>query len=127
MINGAHLLLYSSDAEADRAFFRDVLGMPNVDVGDGWLIFALPPAEIAVHPTEGAKSSIPHGGDDLASCALYFMCDDVSRAISTLTRTEHPMCLGDRLRPGASGPPLHCPVEQEVGLDEPRHPKPPRS
>jgi catechol 2,3-dioxygenase-like lactoylglutathione lyase family enzyme len=53
MINGAHVLLYSSDAEADRKFFRDVLNLKSVDAGHGWLIFALPPAETAVHPSEG--------------------------------------------------------------------------
>ena len=50
MINGAHAIIYSKDADADRAFFRDVLGFPNVDVGGGWLIFGLPPSEVAVHP-----------------------------------------------------------------------------
>ena len=53
MINGAHVILYSTDAEADRVFIRDVLGFAGVDAGGGWLIFKLPPAEIAVHPTEG--------------------------------------------------------------------------
>lgn len=52
MIRGAHVILYSRDAEADRAFFRDVLGYPFADAGRGWLIFALPPAEVAVHPSE---------------------------------------------------------------------------
>src|SRR4026207_427387 len=53
MIFGAHVIVYSKDAAADRAFFRDVLGFSSVDAGDGWLIFALPPAEVAVHPAEG--------------------------------------------------------------------------
>ena len=52
MINGAHTVIYSTDPEADRAFFRDVLELTHVDVGDGWLIFGLPPAEVAVHPSE---------------------------------------------------------------------------
>ena len=52
MIFGAHVIVYSHDAEADRAFFRDVLGFESVDAGHGWLIFALPPAELAVHPAE---------------------------------------------------------------------------
>ena len=52
LINGAHSIIYSTDAEADRAFLRDVLGLPGVDVGHGWLIFALPPSEVAVHPAE---------------------------------------------------------------------------
>ena len=52
MINGAHSIIYSAQPEADRAFLRDVLGLPHVDVGHGWLIFALPPAEVAVHPSD---------------------------------------------------------------------------
>ena len=57
MINGAHVILYSTNAEADRVFIRDVLGFAGVDAGDGWLIFTLPPAEIAVHPTDGLGST----------------------------------------------------------------------
>jgi catechol 2,3-dioxygenase-like lactoylglutathione lyase family enzyme len=60
MINGAHVIIYSTDAEADREFFRDVLGLSHVDVGDGWLIFGLPPSEVAVHPTGGGM----HEGDE---------------------------------------------------------------
>ena len=56
MITGAHVILYSTDAEADRAFFRDVLEYPSVDAGHGWLIFALPPAELAVHPAQEARA-----------------------------------------------------------------------
>jgi catechol 2,3-dioxygenase-like lactoylglutathione lyase family enzyme len=66
MITGAHAIIYSSDAEADRAFFRDVLGLNYVDSGEGWLIFALPPAELAVHPAE-------QGGRH----ELFLLCDDV--------------------------------------------------
>ena len=57
MITGAHVILYSTDADADRAFFRDVLEYPSVDAGHGWLIFALPPAELAVHPAAAAATS----------------------------------------------------------------------
>jgi hypothetical protein len=66
MITGAHSILYSTDPEADRAFFRDVLGLPHVDAGDGWLIFGLPPAEVAVHPS--AKNDVHE---------FFLMCDDV--------------------------------------------------
>jgi catechol 2,3-dioxygenase-like lactoylglutathione lyase family enzyme len=55
MIHGAHVIIYSKDADADRAFFRDVLKFPHVDVGRGWLIFALPPSEVAVHPDDKEK------------------------------------------------------------------------
>ncbi len=73
MITGAHVLLNSSKPEADRAFFRDVLGFPHVDAGGGWLIFALPPAEAAVHPA-----------DDNGRHELYFMCDDLQSEIASL-------------------------------------------
>lgn len=74
MINGAHVIVYSRDAEADRSFFRDVLGYPHIDAGDGWLIFKLPPAEIAVHPVEGRESH-----------ELFLMCDDVDATTAELT------------------------------------------
>lgn len=73
MITGIHAILTSLDADADRAFLRDVLGFPSVDAGDGWLIFAAPPAEIAVHPGEEG------GGQD-----LYLMCDDVDVEVARL-------------------------------------------
>jgi catechol 2,3-dioxygenase-like lactoylglutathione lyase family enzyme len=66
MITGMHAIIYSRDAEADRAFFRDVLGFPSVDAGGGWLIFAVPPSEVAFHP-----------GDESGKHELYLMCDDV--------------------------------------------------
>jgi catechol 2,3-dioxygenase-like lactoylglutathione lyase family enzyme len=69
--NGAHLILYSRDAEADRAFLRDTLGFPNVDAGEGWLIFKLPPAEVAVHPTDGPPTH-----------ELYLMCADIEQALA---------------------------------------------
>ena len=68
MIFGAHIVLYSKDADADRAFFRDILGLKSVDAGRGWLIFALPPAEAAFHPSE-----------DSAAHELFFMCDDLPK------------------------------------------------
>jgi catechol 2,3-dioxygenase-like lactoylglutathione lyase family enzyme len=72
-INGAHVILYTSEPDAVRAIFRDVLGYPNVDAGGGWLIFDLPPAEVAMHPTDGA-----------ASQELTFMCDDIGATIEEL-------------------------------------------
>ncbi|MGH7004352.1 MAG: VOC family protein [Alphaproteobacteria bacterium] len=73
MITGAHAVIFSRDAEADRAFFRDVLGLPAVDGGDGYPIFALPPSEAAVHPADG------NGKHE-----LYLMCDDVKAEIARL-------------------------------------------
>ena len=82
-INGAHFLLYSTNADADRAFFRDCLGLSNVDVGGGWLIFALPPGEIAVHPGDGEFVQ-RHAEHTLAGTMLYFMCDDIHRTVASL-------------------------------------------
>jgi catechol 2,3-dioxygenase-like lactoylglutathione lyase family enzyme len=73
MFSGAHVILYSRDAEADRAFIRDTLGFAGVDAGDGWLIFQLPPAEIAVHPTDGEPAH-----------ELYLMCDDIEAVLARL-------------------------------------------
>jgi hypothetical protein len=73
MIHGAHVTIYSKDAEADRGFFRDVLKCDSVDAGHGWLIFALPPAEVAVHPSEE---------NDVRE--LFLMCDDVQAFIAEL-------------------------------------------
>src|SRR3954469_24988884 len=74
VILGAHTILYSSDAEADRAFLRDSLGFPHVDAGGGWLIFRLPPGEVAVHPTDAP------GGVE-----LYLVCDDIEATVAELT------------------------------------------
>jgi catechol 2,3-dioxygenase-like lactoylglutathione lyase family enzyme len=73
MIIGMHAIIYSRDAAADRAFFRDVLGFPSVDAGDGWLIFAAPPSELAFHP---AESDGKH--------ELYLMCDDVKAEVDQM-------------------------------------------
>src|SRR5260370_31873803 len=73
MIFGAHVVVYSKNVEADRAFFRDVLKFPAVDAGHSWLIFALPPAEAAFHPSEK---------NDLHE--LYFMCDDLQATMGSL-------------------------------------------
>jgi len=74
MIIGAHAILYTTNADADRAFFRDVLRFPNVDVGGGWLIFGLPPSEVAVHPAENGEETHE----------LYLMCDDVEATVTEL-------------------------------------------
>lgn len=71
LISGAHAILYSRDPDADRAFLRDVLDLPHVDAGGGWLIFGLPPAEVAVHPTDGD-----------AHHELYFICDDIEAFVA---------------------------------------------
>jgi hypothetical protein len=73
MIDGARVIVYSTDADADRAFFRDVLGFAHVDAGDGWLIFALPPSEAAIHP-----------GDAGDGTQMFLMCSDVDAEVARL-------------------------------------------
>jgi catechol 2,3-dioxygenase-like lactoylglutathione lyase family enzyme len=76
LISGAHSIIFSKDAEAARIFFRDTLGMPFVDAGHGWLIFALPPAELAVHPADTAEPEGRH--------QLYLMCKDIEATVAAL-------------------------------------------
>ena len=114
MITGAHSIIYSADADGVRAFFRDVLELPSVDAGGGWLIFALPPGEVAAHPTDGP-----------ARHALYLMCDDIGATVEAL---------------GAKGVEFTGPIAEErwglvtaiklpgggeLGLYEPKHPTAP--
>jgi len=83
MINGVHLLLYSRDPEADRAFFRDVLDFGSVDAGGGWLIFALPSAEAAIHPGDG-KFVERHADQELSGSVIYLMCDELRATMERL-------------------------------------------
>jgi catechol 2,3-dioxygenase-like lactoylglutathione lyase family enzyme len=110
VINGAHVIVYSRDAEADRAFFRDVLEYPHVDAGGGWLVFRLPPAEIAVHPTDGPESQ-----------ELYLMCDDVDATVADLTAkgVEFTQPVTDARWGRLTR--FRLPGGGEVGLYEPRH------
>jgi hypothetical protein len=80
MINGAHIVIYSAKPEADRAFFRDVLRLPHVDAHGGWLIFALPPGEVAVHPSDA------NDGQE-----LYLMCQDIQTFVAEMT-AHHVIC-----------------------------------
>ena len=80
MISGAHIVVYSKNAEADRKFFRDVLRFKSVDAGHGWLIFALPPAELAFHPSEKNDAQ-----------ELYFLCDDLKAEMVSLA-TKNVKC-----------------------------------
>jgi catechol 2,3-dioxygenase-like lactoylglutathione lyase family enzyme len=110
MISGAHVVLYSKDAEADRAFFRDVLGLASVDAGHGWLIFALPPAEAAFHPA-----------DENGRHELYFMCDDVKAEMSSLEK-KGVRCLEIHEERWGTITKLRLPGGGELGLYQPKHP-----
>ena len=107
---GAHVIVYSKDAPADRAFFRDVLGLPSVDAGHDWLIFALPPAEVAVHP---AEENVGH--------ELYFMCDDLNAEIAALKEKSVRCSEVEDARWG-SVTKIQLPGGGEVGLYQPKHP-----
>jgi catechol 2,3-dioxygenase-like lactoylglutathione lyase family enzyme len=110
MIFGAHVIVYSKDAEADRAFFRDVLGFKSVDAGHGWLIFALPPAEAAFHP---AEENDRH--------ELYFMCDDLKAEISALKK-KGIACSDIHNERWGSITKISLPGGGKVGLYQPKHP-----
>jgi hypothetical protein len=83
MITGAHFLLYSKNPEADRKFFRDILQFRAVDAGEGWLIFALPPAEMGIHPSSEGFAQL-HAEHNLLGTVLYLMCDDLPSFVKSL-------------------------------------------
>jgi hypothetical protein len=112
MINGAHSILYSTNPEADRAFLRDVLKLPHVDVGHGWLIFALPPAEIAVHPAE--KNDVHE---------LYLMCDDVQAFVREMEQ-RHIACGPIQDQRWGLLTQVTLPGGGRLGVYQPRHARP---
>jgi hypothetical protein len=113
MLTGAHVIVYGQDAEAARTFLRDVLELPAVDAGGGWLILGLPPAEVAVHPADGPPQH-----------ELYLMCDDVRATRAELERR------GVRFTADVSDQGwglmtrFEVPGAGELGLYEPRHARP---
>jgi hypothetical protein len=113
MITGAHAVIFTKDAEGLRAFLRDVLEFPSVDAGNGWLIFALPPAELAAHPT-----------DDDGHHELYLMCDDVHATVAELEQKGAE--LGAPVSDEGFGlvTSIKLPGGGELGLYEPKHPSP---
>jgi catechol 2,3-dioxygenase-like lactoylglutathione lyase family enzyme len=122
MITGAHILLYSRDAEADRAFFRDVLGFRWVDDGGGWLIFALPPSEAAVHPVNDDPSII-HAGHGLLGAALFFMCDDLPAVVKSL-QDKGVSCTDIEKQPWGTSTTIQLPSGGKLGLYQPTHQTP---
>jgi catechol 2,3-dioxygenase-like lactoylglutathione lyase family enzyme len=113
VISGAHVTVFSRDAEATRAFFRDVLELESVDAGGGWLIFALPPAELGIHPAEGPPSH-----------ELYLMCDDVEATIEGLRAKGVGLARPVSDERWGRVAYLDVPGIGELGLYEPRHPPP---
>jgi hypothetical protein len=112
MIFGAHLIVYSNDAAADRAFFQDVLGFKSVDAGHGWLIFELPPAELALHPAEdGVRSE------------LYLMCTDLKAEMALLEGKGVSCSEVEEARWGSMTR-IRLPGGSDIGLYQPSHPSP---
>jgi hypothetical protein len=113
LINGVHAIIFSDDAEGVRAFFRDVLELQSVDAGGGWLIFALPPAELAAHPD----------GDE-SRHELYLMCDDIGVTVEELKakRVEFTREISDEGFGLMTA--LRLPDGGELAIYEPRHPSP---
>ena len=112
MIYGAHVILYSTNADADRAFFRDVLHYPFADAGHGWLIFALPPAEVAVHPSDtGGKHE------------LYLMCDDVKALIAEMV-AKNVACSEIQEERWGSLTHVTSPGGGRLGIYQPKHASP---
>lgn len=119
MIFGAHILFYSQDPEADRTFFTNVLGLRSVDVGHGWLIFTMPPAEAAIHPTEGDFSQT-HAGEKLLGAVLYLMCDDLKAEIASL-QNKNVECTGIQQASWGSSTTIPLPSGRAIGLYQPTH------
>ena len=115
MIYGAHVILYSKNAAADRAFFRDALGFKSVDAGHGWLIFALPPAELAVHP-----------GDGDSRHELYLMCDDIHATLAELAAKGAEVARDVSDQGWGLLAAIRLPDGSEFPIYQPRHPSPPR-
>jgi predicted enzyme related to lactoylglutathione lyase len=111
MLIGAHTVLYSADPGATRAFLRDVLDLPSIDAGGGWLIFALPPGEVAVHPH-----------DEPGRHELYLMCDDIEATVTQLQAKGARISGPIQQRRWGRITSLRVPGGLEVGLYQPRHP-----
>jgi hypothetical protein len=112
VINGAHIVIYSKDAVADRAFFRDLLMFPSVDAGRGWLIFALPAAEAAIH--QGDKNDPP---------GFFLMCDDLTSDIATL-QTKGVQCSEPFEARWGTVTNIKLPGGGQIGLYQPKHARP---
>jgi hypothetical protein len=110
MIFGAHIVVHSKDATADRAFLKDTLGLTSVDAGHGWLIFALPPAEAAIHPSEESNRH-----------EFYFLCDDLKAEIAALQK-KGVRCTEVQEARWGSITRIPLPGGSEIGLYQPKHP-----
>jgi hypothetical protein len=118
MINAAHVLLFSTNPEADRAFFLNTLQLAHVDVGHGWLIFKLPPSELAVHPIDPGAAP---AADGTMPASLYLMCDDIAATIARL-HSQHVTCSPVKTERWGMVTLVDLPSGSKVGLYQPTHP-----
>jgi catechol 2,3-dioxygenase-like lactoylglutathione lyase family enzyme len=114
VINGLHAIVFSPEPDKVRAFFGDVLGLPSVDAGQGWLIFAAPPAELAVHPGDGRHE-------------LYLMCDDIHRTLAELRDKGVEVSREVADQGWGLLAAIRLPDGGELSIYQPRHPTPPRT
>ena len=115
MITGMHAIVFSPEAGKVRTFFADVLGLSSADAGGGWLIFALPPAELAVHPADGESHH-----------ELYLMCDNIQETLAELTARGAEMARDVSDQGWGLLAAIRLPDGSELPIYEPRHPSPPR-
>ena len=120
MITGAHFLLYSTNPDADRAFLKDVLDLQGVDAGRGWMIYKLPPSEIAVHPAD-EPFVMGHAGQKLLGAVLYLMCDDVRATMKELEARGATFAPVEEARWGQFTT-FALPSGACIGLYQPSHP-----
>jgi catechol 2,3-dioxygenase-like lactoylglutathione lyase family enzyme len=120
MIFGTHVLIYTTDPEADRAFFRDVLDFRSVDIGHGWIIFKLPPSELALHPGDGQFAQ-RHAGHMMPGALVYLMCDDLQATMAALAK-KNVVCTEVETENWGIRTTLKMPSGGEIGLYQPKHP-----
>jgi catechol 2,3-dioxygenase-like lactoylglutathione lyase family enzyme len=119
MILGTHVLIYTTNPEADRTFFRDVLDLRGVDIGHGWIIFKLPPAELAVHPGDGDFAQ-RHAGHVMPGALVYLMCDDLQATMADLVK-KNVVCTEVETANWGIRTTIKMPSGGEIGLYQPTH------
>lgn len=130
MITGVHTMIYSRTPDATRAFFRDVLNLPHVDAGGGWLIFALPPAELGVHPLDEEDADPETPGTAAAEaperCEIYLMCDDLKATVAELAAKGVTLATPISDQGWGTVTTLRIPGGGTIALYQPRHAVPRR-
>jgi predicted enzyme related to lactoylglutathione lyase len=120
MITGAHILFYSTNPEADRAFVKDVLQFKGIDIGHGWMIFKLPASELAVHPGDGEFAQ-RHAGHVMPGALVYLMCDDLQATMAELVKKKV-VCTEVETENWGIRTTIKMPSGGEIGLYQPTHP-----